>query len=323
MLGEVFYWVLNMSIAGAMVGCILLCLRKIKKIPRGVVYVLWLLPLVRLLIPVGVGSKFSFMNFLDKFAVKTVVVWEEAPVDMLISNYIGGAQRYSPFTYKTNILEYFFYVAFVVWLLMGVIGIVITLVLYSCAKKKLKIQSVFQEEVPISYGKDSPKNMSLQRKIYLCNNIRSPVVLGICRPKILLPPYLLKNEDLNYILFHENVHIKRKDNFWRIVAVITCCFHWFNPFVWLFFKYFLEDMELSCDERVLKEYGIEKKKAYATAILNVEMEKNLFVSAFGGANTRLRIEKILSYKRVTIFSGICFGILIGIMTIVLLTNAAI
>ena len=122
---------------------------------------------------------------------------------------------------------------------------------------------------------------------------------------------------------HERTHIGRLDNLWRVVEIITCCIHWFNPFVWLFLKRFFEDMELSCDEKVLRKYHPDRKTDYARALIECESKKTVFASAFGGAKTRVRIENILSYKKLSIFSTICLTALIAAIAVTLLTNASI
>ncbi|MFA7673897.1 MAG: M56 family metallopeptidase, partial [Clostridia bacterium] len=105
--------------------------------------------------------------------------------------------------------------------------------------------------------------------------------------------------------------------------IVTACIHWFDPLVWIFLKYFLTDMELSCDHRVLSKSGPEKQKEYASVLLNCAEGKTVFVSSFKGAKVKVRIENILSYKKLTAFSGICFAALITIIAIILLTNAAV
>jgi len=122
-------------------------------------------------------------------------------------------------------------------------------------------------------------------------------------------------------LLHEKMHIRSRDNLWRMIAFVIVAFHWFNPFCWLFLKEFLADIELSCDERVLVKSGHERVKEYALSLLESKQGTTFFASAFGGAKIRTRIENILSFKKLTWVSLTVFVILIGVIFYVLLTNA--
>ena len=97
--------------------------------------------------------------------------------------------------------------------------------------------------------------------------------------------------------------------------------HWFNPFCWLFLKEFLSDLELSCDERVLKKIGESRIKEYALTLIESRQKTTVFASTFGGAKIRKRIENILSYKKLTCLSLTAFIILSGVIFYTLLTNA--
>ena len=118
-----------------------------------------------------------------------------------------------------------------------------------------------------------------------------------------------------------NYHIRRLDNLWRLAGFLTAAVHWFNPLSWIFLKAFLADLELACDEAVTAKYSEDERREYALDLLNCVQSKSLFVSAFGGAKVRTRIESILSYKKMTAFSAVGFGLLIIIIIYTLLTNA--
>ncbi len=302
---DIFYWVLNMSITATLVGAVVLILRRIKHIPRTAIYALWILPLIRLIIPFSFGSKYSIMNLLDGIAIKTVPLPKESLAPYLLySNSIRAADSYFPITYKTNVLEGVFKIASVVWIIIAVSAILTSITLYAVTKSEIK------------------DAQHLKDNVYVSGKLLSPAVFGIFRPKIILPDYL-KDENMEYILMHESIHIRRTDNLWRVVAVLTCCIHWFNPFVWLFLKKYFEDMELSCDEKVLKKCCGDRKTDYARALIECESKKTVFASAFGGARTRVRIENILSYKKLSVFSTICLTALIVAIAVTLLTNASI
>ena len=130
-----------------------------------------------------------------------------------------------------------------------------------------------------------------------------------------------KDKDIELIILHEKMHIRRADNLWRILAFLIVAVHWFNPLCWVFLKLFLEDIELSCDERVLVKLGEHRAKEYALSLLESGQSVTIFASAFGGAKIRTRIENILSFRNITWFSLAVFVSLIVTIFYVLLTNA--
>jgi beta-lactamase regulating signal transducer with metallopeptidase domain len=105
--------------------------------------------------------------------------------------------------------------------------------------------------------------------------------------------------------------------------MITACVHWFNPLTWTFLKYFFTDMELACDAKVLKCLDERQTKEYARTILACADRKAFFASAFGGAKTKVRIENILSYKKLTLLSSLCFAALAAVIAVIIITNAAV
>ncbi len=163
----------------------------------------------------------------------------------------------------------------------------------------------------------------LRGSLYCSPKITTPAVYGILRPRIILPASCKDAGDLGLIVLHERRHIRRLDNLWRMLAFLTAAVHWFNPAAWLFLKLYLADAELACDESVLSKLPTGEHKRYAHALLNAREGKAVFASAFGGAKVRTRIERILSYKRMTVASGIAFAALIAAIAYFLLTNAAV
>ena len=134
-------------------------------------------------------------------------------------------------------------------------------------------------------------------------------------------PVSYADKDLRFIIRHEKTHIRRLDNLWRILGFAAAAVHWFNPLSWLFLKIFLSDLELACDEMAVSGYDTGERKDYARTLLSCTGSRSLLVSAFGGAKIRTRIENVLSYKRMTVFSAIGFSILVIVIIFTLLTNA--
>ena len=303
MIGRICYWVINMSIVASFMGIIVMLIRKIRFIPRRVSVFLWIIPFLRMTVPVGLNSRYSLMSLVSKLTTKTVTVYQPSDdIAFSVSNTIRAADSYSPITYKADFLENVFNVTGFIWT-VGALALLIALtMLYISTKKAVA---------------DAEK---LESNIFLSGKVDSPAVYGIFRPKIVIPESY-KDKELEYIIRHEKTHIKRLDNLWRIIGFITASVHWFNPLSWVFLKAFLTDLELACDEMAVAGYEKEKRKEYARTLLECSQSKSMLVSAFGGAKVRTRIENVLSYKKMTALSAIGFTLLVLVIIFTLITNA--
>lgn len=320
MKSDVFYWLLNMSLHGGLVCLIVLCLRKLPRLPKGFVYALWLLPALRLLLPFGVNSPWSLMALLEKLGTRRVTVvtdhypvlvqpWlgyaasQAPPAEeglMSIMNSIQLAESYFPITYKTNVLAQVFETAALVWAIVAAACVLTAAALY--AFTRLEVLHARRAE-----------------GYWISDRVTAPALYGIFRPRIILPEGIPVTS-LPYILCHERIHARRLDNVWRCAAVLICCVHWFNPLCWLCLKYFFADMELACDAAVLRKLAQEKHKDYALALLEAAQPWTLFVSAFGGAKIRVRIETVLSYKKLTAGAVAAFAALFIAIAATLILN---
>ena len=306
MLGEVFYWLFNMSLVASLAGLIVLGLRAIPRLPRRYACWLWLIPMVRMWIPVGMGSRWSLMTLISKLTTRTVVVWERDDMSFAFTNVVMAANSYFPVTYRINLLEELFRMVAVIWLAVAAAILITFAVLYVTTKRELR------------------DAVCLRENIYLSGKVTSPALYGIFRPRIILPLGWESKDDLSLILAHEKAHARHGDNLWRVIAFVTAAIHWFNPLTWMFLRIALSDMELYCDERLLKHLDVDGKKAYAHALVNGAQnihEQALFASAFGGAKIRVRIDRILNYRRLSIGAVVCFTALILAIAYVLLTNS--
>lgn len=305
MLSEIFYWVLNTSIIGSVVGLIVLVLRKIKPLPRFAVYLLWIIPLSKFWIPFGFANKFSLLTFISRYTTKTVTIWQATYVspEVTTTNSMMLAKEYFPIEFKTNHIYDVIIPGSLVWVTVAAIAVLIALLLYVLSKK------------------DVQKAVRVRDNIYKSDKITAPAVYGLINPRIIIPE-TIDEKEIDYIIMHEKVHIHRQDNFFRIIGILTACLHWFNPLVWIFLKKFFIDMELACDSCVLKALDKEHQKEYAASLLSVGAGKAYFTSAFGGNGIKQRIHSILSYKKLTLLSSLFFTFLIAAVIFVLLTNAS-
>ena len=292
-----------MSITAAVTGVLIMLVRLIKGIPRRMTTFLWIIPFLRMTIPLGLDSPYSLMTLLSKITTKTIVVFQ--PTDKIsfsMMNSVMAANSYFPITYKVNILENIFSVASVIWAVVALAIILMLTAVYCTTLFEIK------------------DSKHLRENVYLSEKISSPAVYGILRPKIVLPTSY-KDRDIDLVIQHEKTHIRGLDNLWRVIAFLAVAVHWFNPFSWLFLKAFLADLELSCDERVLVKLGADRSKEYTSALLECKQGTTVFASAFGGARIRTRIENILSFRKLTWISLVAFIALISVIFYMLLTNA--
>ena len=303
MIGWICYWIINMSIVASFMGLIVMLIRKIRFIPHRVSVFLWIIPFLRMVVPVGINSPYSLMSLVSRLTTKTVTVYQPSDdIAFSVSNTLRAAESYSPLRYKASFLETVFNVTGFVWIIVALALIIALTIIYISTKKAVADSTL------------------LKNNVYLSDKVDSTAVYGIFRPKIIMP-VAYKEKELEYIVRHENTHIKRLDNLWRIIGFVTAAIHWFNPLSWVFLKAFLTDLELACDEMAVAGYEKEERKEYARTLLECSQSKSMLVSAFGGAKVRTRIENVLSYKKMTAFSGIGFTLLVIVIIITLITNA--
>lgn len=302
-LSEIFYWLLSMSITASLCCLIILLIRLIPQIPKGFIRHLWIIPFIRLVFPFGLPAKYGLLELTAELT-RTVVV----PVDIssvsthaLAYNHVALAEKYVPFTYKTDMIRRIFDVASLVWIAVCVVLLVFFAVSYI---------SVIREHRNAVYLRDN---------IFISKSAVSPFLIGVFRPKIILP-HTLQNSDNTLIISHEKSHIRALDNLSRIIAVTVCILHWFNPLMWLFLKVYLSDLEYACDERVLKELGTDRIKNYAGTLINAKKTASLTVSGIGSSDLSKRIKRILSYKKLSVISVIFTVLLFAATAYILLSN---
>lgn len=141
----------------------------------------------------------------------------------------------------------------------------------------------------------------LRKNIYLADHIQTPFVMGLIRPKIYLPSSMYDTEQ-SYIIQHEKHHIHRGDHIIKLFAFVAICVHWFNPLVWLAFALSSKDMEMSCDEAVIKRIDKDIRADYSSSLLHFSTGKKVIIGtplAFGEGNTKERIENIMKYRKPT------------------------
>jgi beta-lactamase regulating signal transducer with metallopeptidase domain len=282
---KLFLTVLNMSLTGAFVIAAVCLLRLLlRKAPKIITYCLWAVAGFRLLIPFSIESIFSLMPFNAR-TIPTDIATQPVPrIESGISTLNNAVSSLLPAPSPdsgTSPLKAWTTAGAYVWLTVAVLMIIYGVASYNYLKRKLKDAA------------------HIEANIYESHNIKSPFVLGVIKPRIYLPVGLSEKEK-GYILLHEKTHIRRCDHLVKIAGYFILCLHWFNPLVWLAFLLMNADMEMSCDEHVLKEMGAELKKDYSLSLLSLATERISIGGsplAFGEGGIKTRIKNVLNFKK--------------------------
>lgn len=302
---SLFYEVLHMSVTASIAIVIALCCRRLlKKAPKIFSYALWGVVWFRLLCPVSIQLPVPFVPDLMTENVDLEPKIVEHNKKMMETKEQGNLEKSSSVhsvdegtegvaesrskdssAQKTTIYTALLSVLPDVWLVGIGIMFIYSVISLICLKKKL-VGSV-------------PYNA--KEKIYLSDYIETPFVIGWIKPKIYLPSNL-NDKEMKYVLLHEKHHIYRKDYWFKMLAYVALILHWFNPFVWIAFVLSGKDMEMSCDEAVMKKMGGEIGQEYSRLLLRLATGKTKISPmplAFGEGDTKERIVNVLKWKKTT------------------------
>ena len=161
-----------------------------------------------------------------------------------------------------------------------------------------------------------------KENIWLCDRVASPFILGIIRPRIILPSGMAEN-DMEYVLAHEQAHIKRRDYLWKPLGFVLLAIYWFNPIMWIAYGLLCKDIEMACDEKVIREMGNFDRKAYTTTLLDYSISRRMITAcplAFGESGVSTRIKSVLNYKKPTFWVIIVAVVVCIIVAVTFLTN---
>lgn len=277
----IFTKIFNMSVAASMLILAVILLRLIiKSSPKWIRYVLWMLVALRLVIPFSFESPLSLIP--NAQAINSTTQSSTSYVSSLV-NSDGFQTMQNTVSSSDNEIKIITILSYI-WL-VGV-GAMLIYMLLSYLHLHLKVR----------------ESIAIDDNILICDRISSPFVFGIIRPRIYLPSKL-SEEEKSYVIAHEQAHINHHDNLWKPLGYLILSIHFFNPLCWIAFKLFTNDIELACDERVIKNYDTKDKKGYSTALLSCSIERNILSAcpfSFGESGLKQRIKSVLGYKKPTI-----------------------
>ena len=286
-MSEIFLEILNRSIASSWIILAVLVLRLLlKKAPKWIAVLLWAVVAVRLICPFSIESVLSLIPSAE--TVSPDIMYQDTPhitsgipvINATVNPYIGEHFGSTPY-YSANPLQIL--IPSVAWgWLLGVIGMLgYALVSWWLLKRKLKTAVLLRDN------------------IYQSENVPSPFVLGVIRPKIYLP-FGMGEQETHHVIAHEKAHIRRKDHLWKPLGFFLLSVCWFNPLFWVAYILLCRDIELACDEKVIRELDTEQKADYSQALLTCSVKRPLISAcplAFGEVGVKERVKKVLSYKK--------------------------
>ncbi|MCH5194486.1 MAG: M56 family metallopeptidase, partial [Oscillospiraceae bacterium] len=297
---------LQMSFSGAVLILAIVIIRAIAidRLPKKTFLALWIIALVRLLLPFSVPSPFSIYSLVSR-KVSDVEISDTAayeyiqPVFEAVSE---GSQNLSAVNVPQALPAS---PSAAIWNLIWLIGMSVLavsfLISYWRCRREFKTALPIHNDMITEWLSDHPLKRKIEIKQF--NGIITPMTYGLFHPVILLPENTdwENKQQLRYILFHEYVHICRYDTALKALAAITLCIHWFDPMVWVLFILFNRDLELACDECVIRRFG--DRPAYARMLISMEERKNRFApfcNNFSKNAIEERIKSIMKMKKASV-----------------------
>ena len=307
---DLFLKIFNMSISASYVILAVVLLRLLlKKAPKWISVVLWGLVAVRLVLPASLPNPFSLIPGTE--TVPPQIMTDPTPsiqsgisaVNNTLNPFIEQVFTPAPGA-SVNPLQIWIPILTRIWV-AGVAGMLLyTLFSYFRIKEKVRTAVLLREN------------------LYQSENAVSPFVLGLVKPKIYLP-FDVREGDLPHVIAHEQAHIKRKDHLWKPLGFLLLTLHWFNPLLWLSYVLLCRDIELACDEKVVKTLGRDLRAEYSQALLNCSVNRRMIAAcplAFGETGVKSRVKSVLHYKKPAFWMLILGILLCAAVTVFFLTD---
>ena len=309
-MGELFLKTLNMSIAASWLILAVVLLRfALKKAPKWIAVLLWGVVAVRLVVPFSFESALSLIPSAETFNAhniqyETPAISSGIPAVNNAVNPVLG-ETFAPNSVGSiNPLYIWTLVVSAIWL----VGIA-AMLLYAVISYVRVRQSV-AERAPY------------EGNIFLCDHVKSPFILGLVRPKIYLPSSM-DEAAMGPVIAHEKAHLARRDHWWKPLGFLILTVHWFNPLCWIAYVLLCRDIELACDEKVIRQMDLNGKKQYSTALLEFSTGRRLVTIcplAFGEVGVKERVKNVLNYKKPAFWLIVVAIIACGVVTVCFATN---
>ena len=302
-MNEFFLKIINMSISASWLIFAVLILRLVlKKAPKWVNVLLWGIVAIRLICPFSFESALSLIPSAETFPKKIIsgpsfdVQSGITPVDNRINDYLGD-RYFEGVTVPANNGNTIMTILTIVWTIGILLLVAYTVISYWRLHREI--------DTAVRY-KDN---------IFQSENVSSPFVLGLIKPRIYLP-FKLDGQDMEHVVAHEQAHIRRKDHWWKPLGFLLLTIHWFNPLMWLAYVLLCRDIELACDEKVIKGLSNEQRADYTQALVACSVNRRMIAAcplAFGEVGVKERVKSVMNYKKpafwvIIIAVIICVGV---------------
>ena len=307
---DVFLKLVNLSISASWLILAVLVLRFVlKKAPKWVMPLLWGVVALRLVCPFSIESALSLIPSAETIPSEIVtetrepVLYEQATLDIVTNPTLPSAAEV-PVGVSRQQAQVDFNIYSVLWL-AGMAALLVH-ALVSAGKLKRKLATA----------------ILLRDNIYESEFVDSPFVFGVVKPNIYLPMHMDEGTAA-YVIAHECAHLARRDHWWKVLGYLVLALHWFNPLVWVAYILFCRDIELACDEKVVKGLDGAARADYSQALLSCAAPKRAVAAcplAFGEGNIKTRVKSALHYKKPAFWVAAAAVLAVVIVAVCFLTN---
>ena len=308
--------ILQMSVQAGVLIVLIVLIRAValNKLPKTLFLALWGIALFRLLVPISLPSQFGVYRIIGEAAGR---IAPNLPVSTIqgmlpMGNPTAIAQS---MTLAAQAPGWGMAQSTILWL-AGMLAVGLFF-----AGTSVKDFKVLRFALPITDHAWLNQWLSQNKgrrplALLQSDRITTPVAVGIAKPRIILPKTMDMDDKrlMQYVLTHEYTHIRRFDMLWKLLMAVALCVHWFNPLVWVMLVLMNRDLELTCDERVLRRFGADNKKAYAYSLIDMAQQRSNFtplVSGFSKNAAEERITAIMKYKKSSV-AAIALALLLAI-----------
>ena len=307
---QIFLKIVNMSISASYIVLAVLLLRLLlRKAPKWVSVLLWGIVAVRLVCPFSVESVLSLIPSAE--VVSPDIMTDHTPtvntgipiLNSTVNPIIGESLSPAPGD-SANPLQIWIPVLATIWV-VGVLALLCyALISYARIRRKIGTAVLYKDN------------------IYQSENVASPFVLGIFKPRIYLP-FHISEKNMPHVIAHEQAHLCRKDHFFKPLGFLLLSLHWFNPLLWLGYLLLCRDIELACDEKVIGALDQEARASYSEALLTFSVSRRAVAAcplAFGEVGVKERVKSVLTYKKPTFWIVLTAMIACIVVAVCFLTN---
>ena len=310
-MAAVFLKLLNLSISASWLVLAVLVLRLVsKRSPKWMNVLLWGMVALRLMLPFSIESALSLIPSAETLSPE-VVRFDPAPtitsgvefIDNAVNPSLSESFAAAPLA-SVNPLYVWTYLAGWVWLIGLGAMLLYALVSYLRLRRRVSV------------------SLPIQDNIYLCDAISSPFILGVVKPRIYLPSGLDEVQRQN-VLSHERAHLARRDHWWKPLGFALLAVYWFNPVLWLAYALLCRDIELACDERVIRTMDESAVKTYSTVLLACSIPRKAVITcplAFGEVGVKERVRNALHYKKPAFWIVVASAVVCIVVAVCFLTN---